>query len=84
MSKFQYWAVWPKSVPRKLCRIEGAGSPIEAVRLGFGSVLRERFDRGRWLVKSLGTNTDILRSDSRRISALSSDDGWIDPFDWKE
>jgi hypothetical protein len=84
MSKSNYWAVWPKSVKRELCRIEKAASPFEAIRLAFGSRLMERFDRGRWSVKSLGSNVRLLQSDKKRIAALSSDEGWIDPFDWKE
>lgn len=85
MSKPQYWAVWPKSVERKLCRIEKAVSPFEAIQLAFGKLrMNERWDRGRWAVKSLGPNVRLLQSDKKRIAALSSDEGWIDPFDWKE
>jgi hypothetical protein len=84
MSKTNYWAVWPKSVKKELCRIEKAASPFEAIRLAFGVKLQERFDRSRWAVKSLGPNARLLQSDKKRIAALSSDEGWIDPFDWKE
>ena len=79
-SKERYWAVRPKTdKDNKSTRIEKAETARRACLLAFG---REGIrNRGVWAAKDLGTHVAVIRSDSKRIALLQSEEGWIDPYE---
>jgi hypothetical protein len=50
---------------------EKTDDPVKACRLCYGCA-----GENMWL-KNLGTTVDVLRSDKRRIAALTSEEGWM-------
>jgi hypothetical protein len=72
MGRQQYWAVRPRTMPEAV-RIEKAATPEGALRLAFGTVSPQ----GGYEAKTLGTTLAVVRSDRRRMEALTSVEGWI-------
>lgn len=71
MIKMHYFAVRYVSAPEQP-RIEKADDERHAMRLAFGPYTRMT----QWEWKDLGTTKEGLRSDRKRIGALTSKDGW--------
>lgn len=73
----RYWAVRYSGAPEQV-RTEKAETPERAFKLAFGvSPVMFGVNDGRTQYKDLGTRVEILRSDKRRIAALTSPDGWV-------
>lgn len=70
-----YYAVRPRDLTSHI-RIEKAVSPREALRIAFGVTPAAGRIYGEFYAKSLGTTVATIRSDKKRIAALTSPDGW--------
>lgn len=71
MYYMHYYAVRYPSAPDQ-ARIEKADDQFHAMRQAFGPYTRYT----QWEWKDLGTTVDVIRSDRKRIAALTSKDGW--------
>lgn len=87
MNRQHYWAVKPTNAADVVIRIEHAWDPGEAIKRAFGMALYHKshplskYDKGKWLVKDLGTRVSVIQSDAKRIALLTSKEGWVDPTD---
>lgn len=78
MATGNYYAVRFKSIPDQI-RIEKAATPFDAFRLAFGGppLISKRLPpNSQW--KDLGSRVDVIKSDKKRIAALTDPKGWKD------
>src|SRR5262245_29079715 len=89
-----YWAVMPKRDTHQnsltSCRIEKAATALDALRLAFGEISYKdtapvaEYQIDRWLVKNLGSNVYVVRTNKHRLAALSDPTGWVDPYEYRK